>query len=269
MAQQGATSAIGPIGRDCTGSDGYDASSGTYKSDLNVATHGDLLKVEEIGDALAARLLAAQPFKDWAAVEAQVGPERLANLQNAFFISSGPDPKMFRHLGISDIGTSGVRWAAMWGRASNDGEIKLQIRRAETGGDLSDPLPRDVLKLNTRELNWMMSADGREILARCGGDYEDDQWREIQACERREQEKAHRLSMENCLARISPTLAGQFLSPFRTVGSHLARRGLLVWSWLWWGRHRREGCRAMQAMDRQEEIDRPPRISGDNDADTR
>ena len=188
MAQQGATSAIGPIGRDCTGSDGYDASSGTYKSDLNVATHGDLLKVEEIGDALAARLLlAAQPFKDWAAVEAQVGPERLANLQNAFFISSGPDPKMFRHLGISDIGTSGVRWAAMWGCASNDGEIKLQIRRAETGGNLSDPLPRDVLKLNTRELNWMMSADGREILARCGGDYEDDQWREIQACERREQ----------------------------------------------------------------------------------
>ena len=185
MAQQGATSTVGPIGLDCTSSDGYDASSGTYKSDLNAATHDDILEVDRIGDALAARLLAGRPFKDWGAVAAvsQIGPERLANLQNAFFIPSPPDPKMFRYMGISDTGTSGVQWAAMWGLASNN-EIKLQIRRAGADGDLSDALPRDVLRLNESQLNWMMSEEGREMLARSDDDYDDDQWREIQAYER-------------------------------------------------------------------------------------
>ena len=114
------------------------------------------------------------------AAVSQIGPERLANLQNAFFIPSPPDPKMFRYMGISDTGTSGVQWAAMWGLASNN-EIKLQIRRAGTDGDLSDALPRDVLRLNESQLNWMMSEEGREILARRGGDYDDDQWRDNDA----------------------------------------------------------------------------------------
>ena len=117
------------------------------------------------------------------AAVSQIGPERLANLQNAFFIPSPPDPKMFRYMGISDTGTSGVQWAAMWGLASNN-EIKLQIRRAGTDGDLSDALPRDVLRLNESQLNWMMSEEGREMLARSDDDYDDDQWREIQAYER-------------------------------------------------------------------------------------
>ena len=188
MPQQGGTSAIGPIGRDCTGSDGYDASSGTYKSDLNAASMSDLLRVDQIGDALAARLLAAQPFKDWAEVAAvsRIGPERLAYLQKVFFIPSPLDRKRSR-MGVSDIGTSGVQWAAMWGLASDDGKIKLQNRWAETGGELSEALPTDVLRLNEDQLNWMMSEKGRKMLARCGDD-DDDQWRDIEAYERREPE---------------------------------------------------------------------------------
>ena len=77
-------------------------------------------------------------------------------------------------MGIADVGTSGARWASMWGLAAEDGKVKLQISRAETS-DLSEAPPGDVLRLNEDQLNWMMSEEGRKMLAR----YEDDdEWRD-------------------------------------------------------------------------------------------
>jgi hypothetical protein len=56
--------------------------------DLNLATNAQLLKVEQIGHALASRLIAGQPFKDWDAVRAvpQIGKLRAGYLQSSFFI---------------------------------------------------------------------------------------------------------------------------------------------------------------------------------------
>ena len=77
-------------------------------------------------------------------------------------------------MGIADVGTSGVQWASMWGLAAEGGKVKLQIRRSETG-HLSEAPPGDVLRLNENQLNWMMSEEGRKMLAR----YEDDdEWRD-------------------------------------------------------------------------------------------
>ena len=186
-----------------TSSDGYVAHSGTYykKPDLNAATKDDLLKVDQIADALAARLLAHMPFENWDAVAAvpQVGQLRLANLQKAFRIikqqghQDSFSPRSLarksiskvHRMGMSDVSTSSMfRWASMWGREEADdvgapgGTVKLQIRRAGALADLDDAPPKDVLTLNEDQLNWMMSSEGRMVLARTSHN-DDEQWRAL------------------------------------------------------------------------------------------
>jgi len=113
--------------------------------DLNKATKDKLLKVDQIGQGLADRLLEAGPFQDWGAVRAvpQIGPKRVANLQRMFFIGKSP-VQDWVHVPASQVPHN-------LGKSTADDQLTKQQIIGQTG--------KDKMCLNTATKEQLMQAD--------------------------------------------------------------------------------------------------------------